>query len=807
MLETLLALLVVVAAFVLRRLSRRRKALLERVYGKAIELATGTGAQPSRFVGNGESLIVAGIALRDPLVYASRRALPRRGREGGKVVEVRVVRGGDRDPGEIGLELEVAGALPPHHESLADLPYWPSYERATPAQRRAYLAWLAAGRASPPPGPSGGGFRFLHYYGLERRRLVERKDRDAIVREVIRQLAMDAADASATPAGGRRSRSFRRYATALLWFDAALEPDSLAPDDFAARLAATEEFDDDSLRAALAVLARRAAPLPSRLALEVAMRQPLATRGKVRERTRERFDALFHLRYSERFPSGLVLAPGKPTRLAYRAANAALGEFVVAIDDPSSRREAFEPLVAIHESCVADLRRFARVSAGAPDLADLADLAALAARDPAAACAAYEALPDELREEAEHPAAAALRARISAASPERDGEDVVLLAASDLMADPALGVAPRGADELRFTPQESRRLAIAIEAAGFAIEPDPRRTGRGYRRDEFLAVHPAAADAAGTGDASRGAAAAVMLRLALDVVGADGRIDDQELERVTRGIEAAFSLSEAERRRLHALRALLLRAGSDVRHVARRLEKTLPEKDRYGLGRLLVAIAAEGGAIGRKELAALRRCFRGLALPAERLDAVIAELVPDEDESLVAAIEGDAAVESGAPIPPPERETLRLDRVRIHRLLAETREVSLLLAEAMANGERDVADESEESGGAAPSEASEPRSIEPSAAAAPPPAPGPSPPARYAAFHAALAANARWTREEAQSLATRHGVMLDGALEALNEWSFDALGEPLVEEDGETLLLRRPPQGSGVAAHRDPPTR
>jgi hypothetical protein len=61
-------------------------------------------------------------------------------------------------------------------------------------------------------------------------------------------------------------------------------------------------------------------------------------------------------------------------------------------------------------------------------------------------------------------------------------------------------------------------------------------------------------------------------------------------------------------------------------------------------------------------------------------------------------------------------------------------------------------------------------------------------PARYAAIYADLIARGSWTEAEAAELARRHGLMLAGALEAINDWSTDRHGGPLFYVDAGQLV-------------------
>jgi len=67
--------------------------------------------------------------------------------------------------------------------------------------------------------------------------------------------------------------------------------------------------------------------------------------------------------------------------------------------------------------------------------------------------------------------------------------------------------------------------------------------------------------------------------------------------------------------------------------------------------------------------------------------------------------------------------------------------------------------------------------------------PANEPPPRFQAFYHSLIVKAEWSEAEAKDMARKHGVMLGGAVEALNEWSQDRWNDWLIEE-GDPLRVR-----------------
>ncbi|GJQ30699.1 MAG: hypothetical protein HBSAPP03_25830 [Phycisphaerae bacterium] len=694
-----------------------------------------------RWHGKGTMLDVAGIRLRDPHVYASA------GRRGSYDWAT--------DPSEILLSAEVRRPRGP----VPDMGYWPWYSRIEPEHRFLYLDWLASGKITLPPAE---GLLFLYFYGIERRLLVDEQDKEWALREVVRLRKLDE-----PRRGTRDGRSFRLYSSALLWFEVARAPELFNERAFGTVCDLTEAWNEAMMPAPLSWLARHNRPLSTDLALRVARLNPRSVQSVVTKRVSEQFGDLFGKRYTEKFGAGLDLKVSKrPRRHTYRPASGGLEEAACTIGDPTGIPSQFEPLADLWNQCVEDLRGLSRVAAGV---------------DGTLTVQAWEAMPVELREGVDHPLAHAIQSVVASARQGdiTDHQHATLVSAGELGA--AIGIEQRP----KLTASQSRRVADTIQHAGFAIEPDTRMTARAYAWDDRVAVF-LPSDAAHT-DRSRYLGAACFLQLGLTIAEADGVVDPEELRRLSENIDAVFQLPASEMQRLDALRAVLLSSGADLGAVSKRLETLLSPDARRQAGRLLVAIAAASGNIDRKELAALRKCFRALALPPEQLDETVAQILPQAGTDFVTVAAGQSGV-GGEPIPP--HNALRLNREAISAILAETREVATLLATAMSEDSESEQPASEVTAVVVTAERVTAEPMEAPAGAAA----DSGLPARYGPFLSALRVRTTWNRDEAVALAREHRVMLDGAIEAINEWALEAGGTPLIDEVDGVLLIDAGPR-------------
>ena len=354
----------------------------------------------------------------------------------------------------------------------------------------------------------------------------------------------------------------------------------------------------------------------------------------------------------------------------------------------------------------------------------------------------YESLPEALRE-GDHPEFNDWM-RVWEEHVDSDGWPIV--PASSLAA--LKQIPPRGT----LTKTQCSKLLTTADAVGLGVEPDARITGKNYKWDERLALF-FLEDETGCNETSY-LAASVLLRMGATVAAADGSIDKEELEFIAEHLEGQFDLSDADSKRLERLEYLLLHSQSGDISVTKTLTKRLTHKERLLVGEFLVGVAAADEVVTSDEVKALRKAYRSLDLEESELDELLAR-----HASAKVGATPDAADKAGG--------ELRLDMTAVSRIMTETRQVAEVLRQAMSE------DGSEETPAASTAVAPPPEVTAPRAVAAEPEGIDP----RYQPFLTELMTRQEWTGEELRQLADRCGVMLAGAVEAVNEWSLEEHGD------------------------------
>jgi uncharacterized tellurite resistance protein B-like protein len=318
----------------------------------------------------------------------------------------------------------------------------------------------------------------------------------------------------------------------------------------------------------------------------------------------------------------------------------------------------------------------------------------------------------------------------------------------------------------KFTKSEAVQFAQLLEKLGFGIEPDVRFGGSAITAKTTAVVFrlPSTAPVAPSAEYS---GAVLLMRLASAVATADG-VSETEREFLQAHLESAIKMSTAEKIRLNAHVHWLLNAHPGLTGMKRQLEG-LSAEQRQRIGAFLVGAAGADGFVSPKEVKVLTKLFQLLGLGEEDVFRQVHALAAEPT-----AIAGDpvtiirAESVSSFAIPPADAFDLggkvTLDMRRVEATLAETAEVSKLLGTIFVD-----------------EESPHPAARVPSA-----PSIGTTPVGLgedHARLLSALSGRPAWQRTEIEQITSELGLMVDGALEAINEAAFSLRDEPVIEGD------------------------
>lgn len=609
--------------------------------------------------------------------------------------------------------------------------YWPSYSEISPSARRAYLNWLAGGRQDPE---ADVGYVFIFFYGLERRAILDASKDEAakgdwpmIAAELRRLLDIY----------GAKSGSFQSYAGSLLdWVSLAEHPEK-------AYLKPIPSFPKTYelplyIRVALGQAAVDGVLVPAQLALAWAKLDPTSYLRTPATRCAEEFDKLFVSKYHETFGEGLVLPRNKTKiKLVHRPASAGFRGYTDLslsfgnTPDVTVLTGPINKLRQVVEAATKELEPFSRYVGRNPDSRH--------------ALEGLLQLPAALWPEGAQKALHALKARM--------GEGMIAMSFQELL----------GSLDAKTTLTRDRTLALAraLESLNIGIEPDVLGGAKLPKADEkvvLFSVPPGEVTSRSTPDYQ---AAALTLDLASAVAAADGEFSVEEMGYLRAQVQSWAHLTPNHVRRLLAHLRLLMTTPASLTTLRKKLEP-LDAGAKETIATFMATVAQSDGNVSPTEVKMLEKVYKALGVEPKKVFS---------DVHAVAA----GAKPTAAATAKVEETGFKLDPARIAALQKDTEAVSALLSGIF----------KEES-------PPEPVFAEPE----PEGDVEPTPPGllgldeAHSALARLLLSRPEWTKDELGDAAADLDLMLDGAIETLNEAAFDLHDVPFTE--GEDVVTVNP---------------
>lgn len=627
----------------------------------------------------------------------------------------------DTDPALINPNLKVAAYAVDVSAPLTD--YWPSYSNISPEARKAYLQWQSDGRSNPA---ASIGYVFLFFYGLERRVLLDapneasaKAEIPAIKAEVERLLDVYGND-----------HSFQRYASQFLSFiasDAIEERVYFSPPP---TISAPVWELPMLFRISLGQLAVDRKPVPADWALAWALIDPNITRRTPVSRCADLFSTLFKQRYNALYGEGFLLKVNRTKlKVSYMPASAGLRhqDFSRAIGELPDVTAVKTPITKLQDlvnECTTALDPYSRYIGRNPDKKD-----------------ALEGLlqlpvmlwPASVRAELDD-----LKARV--------GDGMILMSFGELSG--------RLKSAGGLTRDKILGLVRALENLHLGMEPDILAGARTPKPEDKIALFATHPEDGSVRVGPAYSAAAITLDLACIAALADGEASAHELLQITRYIDSWAHLTEAHRKRLKAHLRLGIEQPTTLASLKRKLEP-LPINTKHSISRFLAHLVQADGKVTPEEVKFLERVYKMLGIETQQVYS----------DLHVQAVTGTPAEKISTS--PSQSAGFTLDAERIAQLQKETEAVSALLANVF------VDDSPVEVSVASDVPEDEP-AVEPGILGLD---------IDHSAFLRRLVARLVWARAELADVAADMELMLDGALEYINEIMLDSFDAPLTEGD------------------------
>ena len=635
--------------------------------------------------------------------------------------------------------LKVASGAP---QTNLDLGYWPSYTDITPNQRLTYLHWLASGK-SDTSYPMG--YPFLYFYGLERRLVADSPpiDEEALlVAEVERLRSLFG-----------KNGSFVNYSTELLNFIEMKHAVTDIPrvEAWKPELAALGDHMSPLLQVKLGLHALRGMPLDVDLAIAGILSLPPHLTGLwpriTTTRARPEFIELMRHRFTQKFPHGFRLRDKKESRLDlnYRSASQYLHssikfEGIDRLPDPAQL--TWTKMIKLCEGAREDLSAFAKVVGKEREHAD--------------SMAAALMLPAEL---GERETVRSFRAWL----------DDLPQPLADV---PLEELGPRcfGSGKAASGLRQARDMSAMLARVGYGMEPDPTYGGTKPGENIILfRISNAQGQLTPVGADFRTAA------LIMTAIGPAAKALTLG-QKLVDALTTRLQLTPHETKRLTARLRLLPERLPTLGRLKTIVESIEPEQQTT-IASLAASAALTIGETDQNMMVALERLYEAVGHGRRELYTVLhqsnAAAASCASEPIV--IEDGKSRRRGHRIPTPpskakSQEGIVIDMSKVGVILRETKEVEEILAPIY----EDEAAEIPVPAAATPTLERKMRFVGLGH--------------DQARLLEALITQPEWPRSGFEAKAHELGLMPDGALEAINEWSYDKFDEELIE-DGDPLII------------------
>ncbi len=700
----------------------------------------------------GKSVSVAGFDIPGGMVYVGTQ-LPTRGPY--KKI----------DPCLINPKLRVDKIRPDY--SGKEMGYWPSYSDISPGARAAYLEWLMGDRKDPN---AYIGYVFLFFYGLERRVLTDlsalKIDDSAeliqIVHEVERLLVLYP-----------NSSSFQSYATRFVEVCKLM----CGADSFAEAKPVLENTSWQiplGTQVALGKMVAAGKPIPADWLLSWYVHSETTRLRTPATRCAKEFQKLLRLKYADKYGEGMVLKPNKRRlKVEYQPASSGFSHSEIEIEigdlpDVSVLTLPLNKLQVLVDECTDALDPYSRWLGRNADKYD--------------AKAAVALLPVELIEDFENDEIRLLRQWLNQTLGNQSHQ---VISGKQILA----WWTTVGTEKL--TKKEATTLAQSFEKLGYGIEPDVRFGGKALKQEGQFILFKLPTEKIGTPSQAY-SAAKILLHLATAIATADNVVDASEQQHLEAHLEMTLALSEAERIRLRAHLAWLLQEKLSLRGLKTKLSE-MTSDEKAGIANFLISVAGADGHISPQEIAMLSKIYPLLGFEADEIYSHIHNFSmssskthsPVKSATEPVTVRIAASVNRGFTIPVPTADDrikkeatagFDLDIADVQRKQAESAKVSALLSNIFEEDEDDSTEPGSESQ-TLESQTPENQTLAKSEDSVS------GLDTIHSVFLRILAQQPSWSRNALESKTAELSLLLDGALEVINDAAFDVCEEPLTDGD------------------------
>lgn len=568
------------------------------------------------------------------------------------------------------------------------------------------------------------GYVFIYFYGLERRVVV-----DGSLQKLSETDFLDIyVELMRLKEIFDFNHSFKSYSNRLIDYIFLVRPDVVSKSNYVF----SQGHESLSFKLNLAKTVNEGKPIPSDLALSWVKFDYEYTLRTPARRCEDEFSQLFNKEYEEKFAEGLIVKPNKTKlKLDYYPASNTISDVTIRhedLPDPSILSGPKKKFISIAEDCTSLLDPYSRYL-GRKDTSK-EDIAALLL------------LPEGISSSNSSGIQHKLKSWIEARLVENNG----LVAVADFWKFTNTPLPQK------INKREAELIQKLAEKVGYGIAPDLRyHLAKPNPEGVIVLLNQIHGDSFDPSNSF--AEIGMALRLGAMVAQIDSEVHLSEVQVLKNLIVNNPHLSDLEKSSLNAYLTWRLNTPANMNGLKARIG-SLDNEQKSLISHILIGVALADGRIDLSEIKQLEKLYVALGLEKERVSSDIHNI-----SSAKVANQDVAQKTEEKP-----SFTLNEDVLALHE--SETSDVKEMLgaifAEDIVENEEELKVTSQIGG-----DGLDPKTSQ---------------------FFQALIKKEQWTREEITSLCQELELMVDGALEAINDWSYDQVDSPVLEDNGDIYV-------------------
>ncbi|WP_372871889.1 TerB N-terminal domain-containing protein [Shewanella sp.] len=568
------------------------------------------------------------------------------------------------------------------------------------------------------------GYVFIYFYGFERR-IIENKTNNSVSDKEFLTIFDEVLRLNKV---FNDNRSFRGYSTNFLELMTLLRPALLEH-----RAADVPEINNGlSFKVRLATTIANSQPVNADLALDWLKNTFEYTLKTPARRCEHEFRKLFQIRFRDKFGDGIPVKPNKTKlMLSYHAASNGIHSVDLNLEDlpdPSVLKAPLNKIIPIAEQCTDELNSYSRYLGKADTSKN--DIAALML------------LPKELANESDSPVIGSFKQWAEQVIADHKG----LTTVQEFWSHTGMPL-PK-----TLNKKEIDLLTNLAAKAGIGIAPDLRFHLTKFKADGNIVLF-----SPGHGEFFESSPAfhqvMLALRLGAMVATIDGVLADDENRALRRIIEHDDKLSPTEKNSLFAYLTWRLNSPANTAGLSAKI-KQLNETQIQFLKKFIVSIALADGKVDVQEVKQIEKLYTSLGLDKSLVASDIHHLTMTQKGSLSARQDADKT-----------KDVFQLDEDILAMHENDTSDAKAMLENIFTEDDEPESEQisvtiSDNSG------------LD----------------MTHLALFEQLITKAVWTRHEVHELCSKLKLMIDGAIETINEWAYDKVDASVLDDDGDIYV-------------------